>query len=484
MGTASPRAAHGNSTHRFPRRWWSWTPRGAFYVNPRAAEFWEGRLEDVAGQILWDITPGAGRRHRDRSWVRSVLMPAVDGGHALRTSSIDALGHAHEAVVSGTWLAQGEQRFAVLTFAGEGIGPEVVSEPAWALRDPLTGLHNALHWHQQVRLWANRSGAVAFFDLDGLNEINDLSGHSAGDRALALCGRALAAEAPPGALLVRYGGDAFVLVVGDGDAANLADIARRVVRRAGEEARAAGLLPLELRFGVAAFATGGLLRAVNEADDAMYEQKGVLLRARGAQRIVLTRAARGLLRLPGEDQEMDGPGHFAARFSSEFDQYFRQAYARAVEQAQEFVVFADPQPGDAVVEVAAGSGRISFDGGLAQRVTREGQPLLTDPSPAQLRVARRRAQELGYDWVRFLQAPVEELPVASSTVGLVIGSTFLHFTDPAVALRAMARPASPARWGWCASSCVARRTRSPRPSSRCSKPGCASASVTPTSTGV
>jgi len=93
--------------------------------------------------------------------------------------------------------------------------------------------------------------------------------------------------------------------------------------------------------------------------------------------------------------------------------------------------------------VAAGSGRITFDGGLAARVGPEGQLLLTDPSAAQIQNARKHAHELGLDWVRLLQAPVEDLPLASGTVDLVLGSTFLHFTDPAVAIKAMARLVRP-----------------------------------------
>jgi len=114
-------------------------------------------------------------------------------------------------------------------------------------------------------------------------------------------------------------------------------------------------------------------------------------------------------------------------------------FARAAEQAREFVEFVGPRSGEAVVEVAAGSGRIAFDGGLAERFGPQGQLRVTDPSAAQLQVARQRAEALGLDWVRFLQAPVEDLPLASGTVGLVLGSTVLHFTVPAVALRSMAR---------------------------------------------
>jgi SAM-dependent methyltransferase len=103
------------------------------------------------------------------------------------------------------------------------------------------------------------------------------------------------------------------------------------------------------------------------------------------------------------------------------------------------VDFIDPEPGTAVVEVGAGSGRISFDGGLAERIGSRGQLLLTDPSGAQLLVARTHAAERGLHWVRFLRAPVEQLPLASGTADLVVGALFLHFTEPGYALQEMAR---------------------------------------------
>ncbi len=413
------------------------------YLNPRAEAFWDLHLEDLAGRLVWELAQTSGRPERNEEWIRSVLFPALEAGTQLTTAATSADGRVRTAAVSGTWITQGDERFAVLTVAGEGIGPSVVAPPEWALRDPLTGLHNLHHWQQQLPEWDTRSGAIAFFDLDGLKEINDLNGHLSGDRALALTGQILAAEAPAGSLVVRYGGDEFLLVVGAEDAPGLPAVARRVISRAGEGAQAAGVLPLHLSFGIAAFVPGGLPDAVQRADDAMYEHKGVLMRAQGPDRIVLTRAGRTLVRGPGAEPEEQRPGNFAVNFGAEFDGYFRQAYARAAAQAREFVDFVSPRTGEAVVEVGAGSGRISFDGGLAERVGRSGQLLLTDPSAPQLQVARNRAQELGLDWVRFLQAPVEDLPLASRTVGLCLGSTFLHFSDPAVALRSMARIVRP-----------------------------------------
>jgi SAM-dependent methyltransferase len=251
-------------------------------------------------------------------------------------------------------------------------------------------------------------------------------------------------EAPPGALTARKGDDELVLLLGRGHAAGAEDVARRIAERVAEAGRNAGLggAP-RLHYGIAAFASGELEAGLRHARDALYERRRALLRARSGGRIVLTREGRAAVQEPGGEAKSAAPGAFASSFTTEFDAYFRQTYARSVDQAREFVAFVAPQPGTAVVEVGAGSGRITFDGGLAERVGREGQLLVTDPSAAQLDVARQRALQLGLDWLRFVCAPVEALPVEPGTADLCLGATFLHFTDADTAIRAMARVVRP-----------------------------------------
>lgn len=330
-------------------------------------------------------------------------------------------------------------------FVVEGARGEVLSDvPEWALRDPVTGLGNRHKWEREAGAWATRSGCVVFFDLDDLKEVNDLHGHAAGDRLLAAAGHSLAAVAPSDALIVRYGGDEFVSLLPDPDETAAEEWAQRAVRNVAAAAAPADLpLVPRLSHGVAAFGPGGLRDAIHRADDVLYERKDVLLPAASGGRVILTRAGRAALRGPGDDRARPQPGAFSAGFGPEFDGYFRVQYARALEQAQEFVAFVDPQPGTAVVEVGAGSGRITFDGGLAERIGRQGQLLITDPSGAQLLGCRKHAEERGFDWVRFIRAPVEALPLASGTADLVVGALFLHFTDPAQALREMVRVVRP-----------------------------------------
>ena len=314
--------------------------------------------------------------------------------------------------------------------------------PEWALLDPVTGLGNRHLWEREAAAWSTHSGCVVFLDLDDLKEVNDLYGHVAGDRLLAAAGRALAEVAPSDALTVRYGGDEFVVLLPAADEIVAESWAQEAVRHVAAASADLPIVP-RLSHGVAAFGPGGLRAAVQRADDVLYERKGVLLPATSGGRIILTREGRAALRGPGDDRAHVRPGAFSAGFGPEFEGYFQAQYARSAEQAREFVAFVDPEPGTAVVEVGAGSGRITFDGGLAERIGAQGQLVVTDPSGAQLLVARQHAEEQGLDWVRFLRAPAEELPVASGAVDLVVGALFLHFTDPSRALRELARIVRP-----------------------------------------
>jgi SAM-dependent methyltransferase len=67
----------------------------------------------------------------------------------------------------------------------------------------------------------------------------------------------------------------------------------------------------------------------------------------------------------------------------------------------------DPQPGQHVLELAAGPGETGFM--AAQRVGQEGRLLCTDQAPEMIEVARRRANELGLTNVDFAVIDAQEL---------------------------------------------------------------------------
>ena len=90
-----------------------------------------------------------------------------------------------------------------------------------ATHDPLTGLPNRNLLQdrlQQVLRMAQRratQGSLAFVDLDNFKFVNDSLGHGAGDRLLVEVARRLKECLRDSDTVARYGGDEFVLILGD-----------------------------------------------------------------------------------------------------------------------------------------------------------------------------------------------------------------------------------------------------------------------------
>jgi len=83
-----------------------------------------------------------------------------------------------------------------------------------ALHDTLTGLNNRHYMRMRARLPALAPGescALLYLDVDNFKNINDNLDHNFGDRVLAALAGRLVSAAPPDALLVRFGGDEFVV---------------------------------------------------------------------------------------------------------------------------------------------------------------------------------------------------------------------------------------------------------------------------------
>ncbi|ALW87755.1 sensor domain-containing diguanylate cyclase [Deinococcus actinosclerus] len=89
-----------------------------------------------------------------------------------------------------------------------------------SLTDPLTGLPNrraALgelrRLHGQLRRGEHAGFTLVLLDLDHFKEVNDTRGHAVGDEVLRALGPALRQVLRADALLARWGGEEFVLVI-------------------------------------------------------------------------------------------------------------------------------------------------------------------------------------------------------------------------------------------------------------------------------
>ena len=86
-------------------------------------------------------------------------------------------------------------------------------EKALARTDELTGLPNRRKLIAALSDFSEVEGALMLLDLNGFKQINDRSGHRAGDQVLIQVAARFARVLPEGALLARLGGDEFGILL-------------------------------------------------------------------------------------------------------------------------------------------------------------------------------------------------------------------------------------------------------------------------------
>jgi len=149
-----------------------------------------------------------------------------------------------------------------------------------AMRDPLTGCHRRESGKEFLEiqfLIAARHGtplAVLFADLDRFKAVNDRFGHEEGDRVLANAAEALRRMMRESDLVLRWGGEEFVVVLPHTTRAEAVALLDRL-RERGIGRRPDGL-PVTVSIGIAEYLADGV-RSVEElvelADRRMYRAK-------------------------------------------------------------------------------------------------------------------------------------------------------------------------------------------------------------------
>lgn len=151
-----------------------------------------------------------------------------------------------------------------------------------AARDPLTALYNrrALEVRGQ-RLLENvsqaRPGALLLMDIDNFKLVNDLYGHSAGDRLLVALSEIIRGALPNGSLAARLGGDEFVVLLSDTSSEHLLAVGStlREAFHATASATFSTPQPVTLSIGASLFSQppSSLAELIERSDAALYESK-------------------------------------------------------------------------------------------------------------------------------------------------------------------------------------------------------------------
>jgi diguanylate cyclase (GGDEF)-like protein len=175
--------------------------------------------------------------------------------------------------------------------------------------DPLTGLANRRHLQEAIRrlgVDAAFDGSVFLADLDHFKRINDRFGHAAGDAVLVEVARRLRHMLREADLIVRWGGEEFLVVVRALDADAVQALAQRMLDAIGGApfVHEGKVVPATVSIGYATFPLEPSLlsvsweRAIGLVDTALY-----LAKAHGRNRAYGVRMVRA-----ADEQQLEAIG--------------------------------------------------------------------------------------------------------------------------------------------------------------------------------
>jgi diguanylate cyclase (GGDEF)-like protein/putative nucleotidyltransferase with HDIG domain len=153
-----------------------------------------------------------------------------------------------------------------------------------AFYDTLTGVHTFHHladiFNREKEKWLSEGKVVSivFIDTDGLKGINDQYGHLVGDEILRTFARSLKEGIDENALIGRYGGDEFVILLPKKEREEAEDLVKRIKKEV-EAIRIkvdGSELPLiRFSYGISEFPKDGLELEplIKKADERMYRYK-------------------------------------------------------------------------------------------------------------------------------------------------------------------------------------------------------------------
>ncbi|HVN08765.1 MAG TPA: GGDEF domain-containing protein [Patescibacteria group bacterium] len=125
-----------------------------------------------------------------------------------------------------------------------------------ALQDPVTEVYNRRYLRVMLSKEISRvkrmgkSLAVMLVDITGFRRVNESLGHTGGDVVLRQIAQLLQSKLRNSDLVVRFGGDEFLLILPDTDDAGVQILSARMKESLGDWSRRSGMTEFNLRFAI------------------------------------------------------------------------------------------------------------------------------------------------------------------------------------------------------------------------------------------
>ena len=151
-----------------------------------------------------------------------------------------------------------------------------------AARDPLTALYNRRALDLRApRLLAQVSpaqpGALLLIDIDNFKLVNDLHGHTAGDRLLIALSELIRGAMPQGALAARLGGDEFVILLNPASTEQIVELGSSLREQFHHLASQTFMTPAPVTLSIGANLFDqpppSLAALIEQGDSTLYESK-------------------------------------------------------------------------------------------------------------------------------------------------------------------------------------------------------------------
>ena len=237
-------------------------------VNPATARALDFSIGELMGRNLADLMP-PDHRGDCAAYLRRIIANGIDSGMLVLTArdGTERVWQYHNMLDNDA-----EEPYVL------GHAQDITEQRNYEHRlreqstiDPLTGCRNRRFLDEHAARLSDSPWACILIDLDRFKQINDTYGHERGDQVLMGMAEFLRAYAPKDSVVVRMGGDEFLLMLDRADEPTTADLADRL------RVEAPGRAPSEFTSGWAVRKGDETIEAtIRRADQGLYAARAAV----------------------------------------------------------------------------------------------------------------------------------------------------------------------------------------------------------------